>query len=458
MSGMPMARPALIALIIAALVGIGYTLRKVDVSLPFTAQHYTVKVEFETAAGLDEADHPLATVSGTKQGRVAKVELVDGRAVATLELEPGVEGKVFQDASAVLRPIGAIPVLSVNVNPGTPARGELPNGSTIRAERSKTYVAPDQVLSVLDPDTRAYLQILVGQADEALDGRGGDLERAVRRLAPMAASMRRVSEAAADRRRLVRQLVGDIAEISAVLARRREQLARAVDAGGDVLRVTSARQAELAAVMRDLPDTVEQAQRTLRRVRALAQPLNEAMDGTLPALEQLPGGLRELRRLTPEARRLMADVEALEKTGRKQLPAIRKFTSQLGSAAVEGRPSVEAAARTVDTLAQYGDGVAQLGDLVSGVVSTNDINGVMARAIITAVEPAKPENFGFDRVPEGASPAQARRLRARQREQLADGLAKLLEARCAEDRTACVLRGVTPGLPGNEKLERKGGG
>lgn len=458
MSGMPMGRPALIALILCAVVAVGYTLRKLDVSVPFTAQHYTVQVEFETAAGLDGADNPLATVAGTKQGRVVKVELVDGRAVATLELEPDVEGKVFRDASAVLRPIGAIPVLSVNVNPGTPARGELPSGGTIPAERSSTYVAPDQVLSVLDPDTRAYLQVLIGQADEALDGRGGDLEQAVRRLAPMSASLRRVSEAAADRRRLVRQLVGDIAEISEVLARRRDQLARAVDSGAEVLRVTSARQAELAAVMRDLPETVEQAQRTLRRVRALSQPLNEAMDGTLPALEELPSGLRELRRLTPQARRLMADVEALERTGRKQLPAIRTFTSQLGSAAVEGRPSVEAAARTVDTLAQYGDGVAQLGDLVSGVASTNDINGVMARAIITAVEPAKPENFGFDQVPEGTTAAQARSLRTRQREQLEEGLAKLLEARCAEDRVACVLRAVTPGLPGNEKLERKGGG
>lgn len=453
-----MARPALIALLIAAITAVGYTLRKLDVSLPFTAQHYTVKVEFETAAGLDGDDNPLATVAGTKQGRVVDVELVDGKAIATLELEPHVDGKVFQDASAVLRPIGAIPVLSVNVNPGTPARGKLPDGGTIRAERSSTYVAPDQVLSVLDPDTRAYLQVLVGQADEALDGRGGDLEKAVRQLAPMSSSLRRVAEAAEDRRRLIRQMVGDIAEISEVLARRRDQLARAVDSGGDVLRVTSARQAELAAVMQDLPETVEQAQRTLRRVRALATPLNEALDGTLPALDQLPGGLRELRKLTPQARRLMADVEALEKTGRKQLPAIRKFTSQLGSAAVEGRPSVEAAARTVDTLAQYGDGVAQLGDLVSGVASTNDINGVMTRAIITAVEPAKPENFGFDQVPEGATAAQARSLRSRQRKELEEGLAKLLQARCADDRIACVLRAVTPGLPGNEKLERKGGG
>lgn len=454
MSDLPMARAALVAIVIAAVVGIGYTLRKVDVSLPFTASHYTVQVELEDAAGLDGADHPLATVAGTKQGRVVDVKVVGTKAVATLELEPDVEGKVFKDATAVVRPIGVIPVLSVNVDPGDPSLGALPSGGLIKAERTSTYVAPDKVLSVLDADTRAYLQVLVGQADIALDGRGSDLERAVREIAPMTASARRVAEAAADRQVLVRRLVGDIEEISGALARRRDQLARAVDSGGQVLHVTAARSPELAAAMRDLPETVEAAQRTLRRVKALSGPLNEAMDGALPALDELPAGLRELRALTPEARKLLADVEALERTGKTQLPAIREFTSRLGAAAVEGRPSVEAAAKTVDTLAQYGDGVAQLGDLISGAVSTSDINGVMARAIISAVEPAKPMNFGFDQVPEGASAPRARKAAAEDRKEMQEGLAKLLDARCATDKTACILRAVTPGLPGNEHLTR----
>lgn len=453
-----MARTALVCIIVAAVVGVGYTLRKVDVSLPFTADHYIVEVELENAAGLDGADHPLATVAGTKQGRVVAVRVEGRSAIATLELDAEVEGKVFRNATAVLRPIGAVPVLSVNVDPGDPEQGALPSNATIRAERTSTYVAPDQVLSVLDADTRAYLQVLLGEADIALDGRGSDLEQIIRDIAPMTASARRVAEAASDRRRLIRQLVGDIAEISAVLARRRDQLARAVDSGGRVLQVTSARSPELAEVMRDLPATVEAAQRTLRRVRALAGPLDEAMDGALPALEELPEGLRELRALTPDARRILDDVEALERTGKKQLPAIRAFTSRLGSAAVEGRPSVEAAARTVDTLATYGDGVAQLGDLISGAVSTSDINGVMARAIITAIEPANPANFGFDRLPEGASATERRRHATRQRDELEEGLAKLLDARCATDRVACIMRAVTPGLPGNEHLKRKEGG
>lgn len=459
MSGMPMARAALACLVIAAVVGVGFTLGKVDVRLPFTASDYVVQVQLEDAAGLDGHDHPLATVAGTKQGRVTEVRVVGRHAVATLELDPGVEGKVFRNATAVVRPIGAVPVLSVNVDPGDPAQGALPSGGMITAARTETYVAPDKVLSVLDADTRAYLQVLVGQADVALDGRGSDLERTIRELAPMTASARRVAQAAADRRRLVEQLVGDIAQISSSLASRRDQLARAIDSGSRVLDVTALRSPELAQAMRELPATVEAAQRTLRRVRALAGPLNEAMAGTLPALDELPEGLRELRALTPQAHTLMDDVEALEKSGRTQLPAIREFTSRLGTAAVEGRPSVEAAAKTVKTLAEYGDGVAQLGDLVSGVVSTSDINGVMARSIISAVEPVKPENFGFDQLPAGTSSPRARRASsAAQREELEEGLAKLLDARCVKDRVACILRTVTPGLPGNESLERKDGG
>lgn len=457
MSDMPMARAALVALIIAAVISVGYTLRKIDVSIPFTASHYVVKIEFENGAGLDGSDHPLATVAGTVQGRVVDVELVDGKAVATLELETDVEGKVFKDATAVLRPIGAIPVLSVNVDPGDPAQGALPDGGTITAEKTQTYVASDQVLSVLDADTRAYIQVLIGQSDVALDGRGGDLERMIRQLAPMTAATKRVAEAEADRRELIVDLVGDLETISTTLAARRDQLARVVDSGSQVLNVTAARSPELAQVMRELPETVESAQETLRRVRALAGPLSEAMDGALPALDELPEGLRELRRLTPDAKDLLADVEELEAIGKTELPKIRDFASKLGTAAVEGRPSVEAAARTVDTLSNYSDGVAQLGDLVSGAVSTNDVNGAMARAIISAVEPAKPENFGFDRLPEGTSTTRARAASSakstkQQQQEMHEGLAELLDARCATDRVACILRAVTPGLPGNENL------
>lgn len=461
MSGMPMARPAVLALIIAAVVAIVFTLNKVDVELPWTPDPYVVQVQFEDAAGLDGADHPLATVAGTKQGRVVAVHVEGDKAVATLELEPSVKGKVFKNASAVLRPIGAVPVLSVNVDPGDPSQGAMPSGGMIKAESSTTYVAPDKVLSVLDADTRAYLQVLLGESDVALKGRGGDLEDAVRQSAPMMASIRRVTEAVADRRRLVTQLVGDLNEISTVLARRRDELASVIDNGSRVLDVTAARSPELEQTMRELPATLESAQVTLRHVKALAGPLTEAMDGTLPALEALPEGLRTARQLTPAAKRLISDAEALEKTGKTQLPAIREFTSRLGSAAAEGRPSVEAAARTVDTLADYSKGVAQLGDLVSGAVSTSNVNGVMGRAIFSSIEPVNPANFGFDTPPSGASTRSAKRsaaVSAADRQAVEEGVAKLLEEKCATDKMACILRALTPGLPGNDPVTKGSGG
>ena len=148
MARMPMARPAIAAVVIAALIAIVFTAGKVNVRLPFAAKPYTVEVQLADAEGLDEADHPVATVAGTRQGKVKSVRYVDGRAVATLELNSGVRGKVFRDASADVRPAGIVPVLSVNVLPGDPRTGALPSGGSIPVERTSTYTPPDKLLDV----------------------------------------------------------------------------------------------------------------------------------------------------------------------------------------------------------------------------------------------------------------------------------------------------------------------
>ncbi|MBJ7330363.1 MAG: MCE family protein [Solirubrobacteraceae bacterium] len=464
MGALPMYRAALVALIIASVVGVGYTLRKVSVGLPFHENHYTLHVQLKNAVGLDQADHPLATVAGTIQGRVADVTVKDGQAVATLELDPEVDGKIFDNASAVVRPIGAVPVLSINVDPGSPDTGAMPDGGTVAMERTSSYEAPDKLLSTFDVDTRAYLQVLLGEADKTLDGRGDDLERALVASAPLAASGRRLTEAVADRRRLVSQLVSDVSTIADTVAKRRDELAVAVDSGSQVLNVTGSRSPELSQAMRELPATMKAAQRALDQIQTLSGPLNESLDATLPVLDDLPEGLQELRELTPTTKKLIDDLAALEKRGKEQLPEIRKFTSRLGQAATEGRPAVDAAARTVNTLSNYSDGVAQLGDVVSGAVSTGDINGAMARAIVTAVEPANPANFGFDQRPEGTSAprsastaSSAFKTKAQQQAEVNEGLATLLDQKCATDRIACILRAIVPGLPGNEKVKEERG-
>ncbi len=130
-----------------------------------------VEVEYADAKGLDRVDEPGAAVAGSLEGRVTDVRYEDGKAIATLTLEPDMRGKIFADASAELRPASAIQNLILNVDPGTPARGPLPDGTPIPVGRTTAFVAIDDLTGILDADTRAYAQIVIGEAERSLRGR-----------------------------------------------------------------------------------------------------------------------------------------------------------------------------------------------------------------------------------------------------------------------------------------------
>jgi len=247
-----------------------------------------------------------------------------------------------------------------------------------------------------------------------------------------------VTSTVAERRRLVRQMVGDLATVARTLRERRETLVAAIDAGRTVLATTGGRSDEIERAVAQLPALLDETDGALREIRELAGPLKAGLRASGPLLAELPSSLRELRRMQPETKSLVDQLAQLEQLGSEQLPAIRKFTARLPQAATAGRPSVNAAAKTISTLSDYGAGLAQLGDLISGAVSTNDNNGVLARAIFSSIEPIKPENFGFD--------AQTKSLGGK-RTSLYPMLAAALEHRCETDETACLMRLTTPGLP-----------
>src|SRR4051812_32238814 len=88
----PLGRLAIAVQIVGALIFLGYTLTKKEITLPFSDSRYEVQVIFPDAKGLDPADGPAAAVAGSPLGKVTDVRYEDGRAVATLDLDPDVRG------------------------------------------------------------------------------------------------------------------------------------------------------------------------------------------------------------------------------------------------------------------------------------------------------------------------------------------------------------------------------
>lgn len=437
----PFGRLSILVQLAAVVIFLGYVLINTGVRPPFVSDPYELEIAFRDASGLDEDNRSTVAVAGIESGRVIEVRLEGEQAVATVELDEEARGRVFADATAEIRPINAINQLLVNIDPGSPSAGPLPEGRRIAAERTGTHVQLDRILEVLDTDTRAFLQIVIAEADRALRGRGGELRSALGRLGDLTDPAVEVTDALADRRRLLSRLVEDLDVVFAQLAERGGRLAEVVAAGQETLAVTGANEQELAAAVRALPATMAAAQRALIGGRRLSRPLIPALDRLGAAAQPLPETLRETRAFVPDARALLADIDQLTRDGRRPVRRLSSVARDLEPTAAAARRPVRRLFDVLAALDARKAGITQTTELVSGVFSTNDANGVRLRTV-NFPEPPRPENFGL---PAGAAAARGQSGDS----ELERKLARALEGFCRDgvNPLFCALRIQLPGLP-----------
>ena len=74
-------------------------------------------------------------VSGVRVGDITGVDLKNGRAIVTMDLEPGYKGFVHTDATALLRPKTGLKDMFIELDPGT---GRAPRARSPTAGCSPT--------------------------------------------------------------------------------------------------------------------------------------------------------------------------------------------------------------------------------------------------------------------------------------------------------------------------------
>lgn len=435
----PYARTVLVMQLIAALVFVGYTLAKKGIALPFAADPYYVEVVLPDAAGLDASKEPGASVAGATAGRVTAVRYEGGQAIATLRLDPEMEGKVFADATASLRPINVLQVLNVNIHPGDPATGPLPEQQAITADRTDAFVPFDELTGMLNADTQAQVQVLISEGATALEGREPELRKILAELGELTDTATPLAAALDQRRRLLSRLVDHLDVVFDTIGDRGTQLAQAIDTGSRTLEVTAGREAELAEATRLLAPTVAEAQRSLAAARGLAAPLNSSLDRILPVAGNLGPTAERALELIPEASALLDAGGRLAEEGARPVRLFEQGTRGLaGRVKRDLIPAIDEFGVTIDALDKFKDGIAQTADLWSGGFSATANNGVYSQVYFGGSE-MTPEGFGM-------APGAAR-SRGRRPSKLAVMLAEALEKTCAENAFACALRFGLEELP-----------
>jgi ABC-type transporter Mla subunit MlaD len=357
-----------------------------------------------------------------------------------MELNPDARGKLFRDATVRVRPFNGANFLELDVQPGHAAAGAMPDGGVIDAGRTSIPVATDQVLDVLDADTRAYVQLLSEQTAIALDGGGGELGHALQRLAPLSTSARQIGDTLATRRKLISALIGEMNSVFHTLGNRHIELASTLSALTRLLAVTGSRTREIEAATRDLPSVLTQIDTTGGAVTNAGPELEQALQRIAPAATAFASGLRATRGAIPSLQLLLSAGRSLADRTRTPSAELVSLTSRLGEGISSAIAGYEDLTTIMRGIVAHEDPIAHFSEAISGVLSTQDSYGVLGRVKIIGIEGPRAEDLGL--------PAADTRRASAGHSKLETMLASALRSMCLRSQPlACLIAAATPGLP-----------
>jgi phospholipid/cholesterol/gamma-HCH transport system substrate-binding protein len=305
---------------------------------------FILKAEFSTAQAVVAGQGQTIRVSGVRIGDIGGVELRDGRAIVSMEIDREYEDMIHTDATALLRPKTGLKDMFIDLEPGTDEAPVAEEGWTIPVQATLPDVNPDEIFSTLDADTRDYLKLLISDAGRGLDGNAVGLRELFKRFEPTHRDLARVNGAIATRRENLRRLISSLNQLNAELARKDDDLAGLVDSSASVLRAFASEERNVSAAVAELPATLRTTTDALGRVEGFAEllgPTTEKLRPAARALDPANEALRpfasatapllrdDIRPLVREARPLVRDLAPASKQLSAAAPSLRRVFVRL---------------------------------------------------------------------------------------------------------------------------------
>ncbi|HET9025404.1 MAG TPA: MlaD family protein, partial [Burkholderiaceae bacterium] len=296
-----------------------------------------LRAELTSVQGVLPGQGQAVTISGVRVGQIGSVDLVDGAAVARLRIETKY-GHVYPDATVLLRPKTPLKDMVAELDPGSPKSGPaLKSGALLRTDHTAADVNLEEVLAMLDRDSRDYLNLLLSDGAQALSHGGGrDLANVFRRFEPLSRHVGQASRLVAKRRVQLKRLVGNLSQLSTELGARDRDIARFVRASAAVFRRFANQNQNLQRSVELLPSTLDKSSRALAKVDTLGRTLGVTAKELDPAAKALAPALRDVepffRKTTPVFR---DQIRPFGRAAQPETKALKEPTTKLAQATPE---------------------------------------------------------------------------------------------------------------------------
>jgi phospholipid/cholesterol/gamma-HCH transport system substrate-binding protein len=298
-------------------------------------------------------------IAGAKVGTIDDVTLTPDRhaQVEALITDPGF-APFRANADCTVQLQSLIGERFVECFPGSLPAKALPENedgvATVPLQNTHSPVDLDLVLSAFKAPAPERLALLLSSLGAGTAGRGDDLNTIIRRAAPaLQQSTRLLTEVNRNRDQL-RSLISDGNTVMAQLDAQKESLAQFVHATGDLSGTLADRRAQLAATIRDLPNTLEALNPYLDTVAQIARQTQPTLDSLDAAAGPLDGLLTQLDHTSDTVQPALGALRQTADDLRAAVPAARPVVGELSRMARATKPAASLASRFFTSLHDQG--------------------------------------------------------------------------------------------------------
>ena len=284
--------PIYLAYVAVCITALGFIVLQMGITLPWS-NPYRLTATFRDGAGLLANNEVF--MDGTKIGRIDSVSAVNGQAQVDMIVETASALPIYHDATAQVRIKNLLGETYVEINRGTAQDGAMPSGGSIPVDHTITPVQIDEVLAVLDPQSRQRLELLINGAGDALNNNGSNLNDQASSVNHLLTSLNGPAAVLQAREQQLQDIVLELQRFYDVLAKQRDTVREEFGTWAQVM-------AQEAAQEQSIKGTVIQAD-------ALLTSIDTVVNGEVPNIralfDQLPSTLGQLSNFLDKSNQIL---------------------------------------------------------------------------------------------------------------------------------------------------------
>jgi virulence factor Mce-like protein len=379
-------------------------------TVPLQPQGYRFHVHFPEATQL--AKQSDVRISGVPVGKVVDMEQGPAnRTDATIEMRSAY-APVPRDARAMLRTKTLLGETYVDLTPGNPRSGMLPDEGKLPNSSVAPTVELDEIFRSFDRPTREAFRTWMQSQSAASAGRGADLNAAFAALPEFVAGTDALMRELNAQEDALSETIASTGDFFDALSERDGQLRALITESNRLFQATAERNEEFAAIWEELPRFERESRLTLPRLTQFSEVGKPVVEQLQPAATEMAATFEAMGRQAVEFKGFFRRLGPVITASKRGVPAFERTMAELPPLLEDFEPWL----RNVDPMIRHLDTSRReitsfMGNLTAAT-NGRDLPEVLPRAqnpvnFLRVAAPLAPEGLTYYPRPLGSSRANA---------------------------------------------------